>query len=47
MAKSQYYPGLDLLRFVAAILVILDHFGLFALNYPRRRGLSPTGPFRS
>lgn len=39
MAKSQYYPGLDLLRFIAAILVILDHFGLFALNYP-----SATGP---
>jgi len=34
MAKSQYYPALDILRFIAAVLVILDHFGLFALNFP-------------
>ena len=38
-AKSNYYAGLDLLRFAAAGLVVADHFGLYAWAYP-----SATGP---
>jgi peptidoglycan/LPS O-acetylase OafA/YrhL len=40
-AKSDYFAGLDLLRFAAAGLVIADHFGLYAWAYP-----SATGPVR-
>lgn len=40
-AKSDYYAGLDLLRFAAAGLVVADHFGLYAWAYP-----SATGPLR-
>lgn len=40
-AKSDYYAGLDLLRFAAAGLVVADHFGLYAWAYP-----SATGPVR-
>ncbi len=39
MQRSDYYAGLDLLRFAAAGLVIADHFGLYAWGYP-----SATGP---
>ena len=41
VARSGYFAGLDLLRFVAAGLVVADHFGLFAWAYP-----SATGPAR-
>jgi peptidoglycan/LPS O-acetylase OafA/YrhL len=34
MNNRQYYPALDALRFCAALLVLTDHFGLFALNFP-------------
>lgn len=37
--RSDYYAGLDLLRFAAAGLVVADHFGLYAWAYP-----SATGP---
>jgi peptidoglycan/LPS O-acetylase OafA/YrhL len=40
-AKSEYFAGLDLLRFAAAMLVVADHFGLYAWAYP-----SATGPAR-
>ncbi|UAJ11765.1 acyltransferase family protein [Glacieibacterium megasporae] len=40
-AKSEYFAGLDLLRFAAAGLVVADHFGLYAWAYP-----SATGPAR-
>ncbi len=39
LKRTDYYAGLDLLRFAAAGLVVADHFSLYAWSYP-----SATGP---
>jgi peptidoglycan/LPS O-acetylase OafA/YrhL len=34
MGEKEHYFGVDLLRFFAALLVVLNHFGIFAWNAP-------------
>jgi len=34
VVKNGYYPGLDILRFVSAWLVVACHFGTYAWQYP-------------